>query len=317
MSAVFETYRIFISRGGIPPGPPLPLDEAKRSVAEGQLQHDQLAWCRGLGDWKPLHEVITYVEKKTSVHLQAQGNEPVAAVLKSPPPRAELSPVKLAPPPVVRNQKPEPPPVQRPAADENPPEKAISSKMAAVISAGRAFAKTEVVPPGEQDVSLWTFAKQCTREFRFSLEKQFAQDGVVIHEDLQFNFSQEVLIVHLWLISKVLGANRKPVEAMNRKYIHRQSEIAQTYEHHWEQVEYMRAAKETFLQRFQDYHKFWNDHMPRAQTIVASHLLKNIFGPFTACTKPAENLLVSFINSYLTKMPRAVAAFYEDVEKTK
>ena len=158
---------------------------------------------------------------------------------------------------------------------------------------------------------------KCTREFRASLDEQFAQNNIVIHEDLQFNFSQESLIIHLWLISKVIGADRKPVEAMNRKYIHRQSEIAQTYEHHWEQVEYMRAAKETFLERFRGYHRLWNDHMPRAQTMAAAHLLKSIFDPFTACTKPAENLLVSFINSYLTKMPRAIAAFYKEMGKKK
>ncbi len=124
-----------------------------------------------------------------------------------------------------------------------------------------------------------------------------------------------MLILHLWLIAKVIGTNEKPVEAMNRKYIHRQSEIAQTYEHHWEQVEYMRAAKEIFLQRLREYQRLWNEHMPRAQTMVAGHLLKNILGPSTACTKPAENLLISFINSYLTKMPRAIAAYYEETEK--
>lgn len=323
MSAIHQWYGIFISRGGVPPGPPLPLDEAKRSIADGQLRQDQLAWCRGLADWKPLNEVINYVEKKTSARLPIQGvdfpNKTAAAPLK---------PVILAPPPVLRNKKPDAPAaVEKPRFTEisskppaEPPARApdpLSEKMAAVIAAGHAVAKTEVVPADEVGVELWTFAKQCTREFRASLEEQLSQNNVVIHEDLQFNFSQEVLLLHLWLISKVLGADRKPVEAMNRKFIHRQSEIAQTYEHHWEQVEYMRAAKETFIQRFREYHRFWNDHMPRAQTMVAGHLLKSIFGAFTACTKPAENLLVSFINSYLTKMPRAIAAFFEETSAAK
>jgi len=309
MSAVHDILGIFISRGGVPPGDPLPLEEAKRSVKDGQLRLDQLAWCRGLPDWQPLQQVIKYVEKKTSTHLRVQD---VPLTLNRAP--ATQEPVKLQPPPVTRNERPTPPPAQRPAPVK-PKEQEFSSKMAAVVSAASVVAKTEIMPPDQIGLGLWSFAKQCTREFRSSLQEQMAQNGVVIHEDLDFNFSQEVLILHLWLISKVLRPDRKPVEAMNRKYIHRQSEIAQTYEHHWEQVEYMRAAKEVFLKRFLDYNRHWNDHMPRAQTMVASHLLKNIFGQFTACTKPAENLIVSFINSYLTKMPRAITAFFEEVEK--
>lgn len=309
MSAVHDIFGIFISRGGVPPGDPLPLEEAKRSVKDGQLRLDQLAWCRGLPDWQPLQQVIRYVEKKTSTRLPIQN-----AARESKPSIEPQEPVKLQPPPVFKHERPTPPPAQRPASVE-PKQDEFASKMAAVISAGRAVAKTEVMPPDQVGLGLWSFAKQCTREFRASLQEQMSQNGVVVHEDLDFNFSQEVLILHLWLISKVLRPDRKPVEAMNRKYIHRQSEIAQTYEHHWEQVEYMRAAKEVFLKRFQDYNKRWNDHMPRAQTMVASHLLKNIFGQFTACTKPAENLLVSYINSYLTKMPRAISAFFEEAEK--
>jgi hypothetical protein len=300
---------IFISRGGIPPGPPVPLDEAKRGVAAGKLRQDQLAWCRGLSDWKPLHEVIRYVEKKTSALLPVQGAE------KDIPPAPVPLPPLQAP---SLSRKPQTPPAAPPAVDQaHKKPDSLSPKMAAVVSAGNAVARTEVVPSEELGTDLWTFAKQCTREFRASLEDQFNKNNILLHEDIQFNFSQESLIFHLWLVSKVLGADRKPVEAMNRKYIHRQSEIAQTYEHHWEQVEYMRSAKESFLERFRDYHKLWNDHLPRAQTMAAAHLLKSILGPFTACTKPAENILVSFINSYLTKMPRAIAAFYEDMERKK
>jgi len=310
MTSASSALGIFISRGGIPPGPALPLDEAKRGLAAGQLRQDQLAWCRGMSDWKPLHEVIRYVEKKTSAMLPVQNAE-----REVPPAPVPLPALKSTTPPA---RIPHSPPVPPPAVDQSRQKPdTLSPKMAAIVSAANAVAKTEVVASEELGSDLWSFAKQCTREFRAALEEQLNQNNVVLHEDIQFNFSQESLIVHLWLISKVLGADRKPVEAMNRKYIHRQSEIAQTYEHHWEQVEYMRSSKETFLERFRDYHKLWNDHLPRAQTMAAQHLLKSILGPFTACTKPAENILVTFINSYLTKMPRAIAAYFEEMEKKK
>jgi hypothetical protein len=170
------------------------------------------------------------------------------------------------------------------------------------------------VTADEMGAQLWTFAKQLTRDFRVVLEERFKETAITLREELDFNFSQEILVFHLWLISKIFDDQPKAVEAMNRKYVHRQSEIAQSYEHHWQQVEYIRSVKETFALRMQTYQDAWNFHSPKAQTIAAACLLKNILGPNTSHTKAVENFLVTTINSYMSRLPRSVAAFTEQFE---
>jgi hypothetical protein len=334
MSAVFsQLFSIFLSRGGMPPGPPISLTDAKRSVTQGVLRRDQLAWCRGMQDWKPLEEVIDYVEKKTASLLPAIGAQTTTAPEQSVE-RAELPGIGRAgvwrkPSNAVQSDKPEVR-LEKPAflsgasepAKSEPDETAVgpasSLSLRSLIAATRSWparrTKPGQVTAEEMGAHLWSFAKQLTREFRASVEERFKETGIPINEVVDFNLSQEILVFHIWLTAKIIDQHPAAIEALNLRYVRRQSEIAESYEHHAQRVEYIRAVKEGFAVRMQTYQNAWNFRASRAQTIAAACLLKNILGPGTFCTKPVENLLVTHINSYLYRLPRTIAAYAEQYE---
>ena len=68
---------IFVRRPGEISNRYYPVDKARSKLAQGVLTPDDMAWCKGLSEWGPLHKVLAVAEGRPTHHLTPQPVVPI------------------------------------------------------------------------------------------------------------------------------------------------------------------------------------------------------------------------------------------------
>lgn len=172
------------------------------------------------------------------------------------------------------------------------------------------FGKKKVTSQ-EMAEGLWMFCRKFSNGTYQQIVPMLEEAGHTLTQDEQFEFSRQLIIVNLWVISKALPSDRTALDHLHQHYVMGHANFSQDPQ---EKQELVRMAKEEILSLYKEYHELWNSEDPTNQMLLASKMLQNMVGE-EKLGKDALNAMILFpIQIHVLGTMKAVLDFRKGFE---
>lgn len=123
--------------------------------------------------------------------------------------------------------------------------------------------------------------------------------------------AREIWIINLWIISKVLGPDKKVLDELQKSYLLAYEKMASTEQG---KANFPREAEKELRERYEKYYNAWDDNSGGNQSVLAITMLEYMLNKGQPDKRFANVLLISEINSHMLGMMKAVLDFRKDFE---
>jgi len=266
---------IYISRGGQPPESAFSYEETRQLLSTGEVSAEDLAWCEGLPEWYPVAAVVEYLEKNAA------------------------APVPLFHSLLTEIGGPE-------TADGAPAHSGTGARLdrsarkkSSSLWGKLGFKTKSKVTAFELGHVLWDSCKDWSREFFRALHLRIEQMGYSFNDESEFILLEEILVMHVWMISRQLSSEAAAIEVLKRNFLQAHLRVAGTFGSEEEKEAYVSSVEVSMNKRFGLYENLWDKKTPQIQSVLVSHMLKQMFKGSDPHPAPRDPQLLGMAHEYL------------------
>jgi len=137
--------------------------------------------------------------------------------------------------------------------------------------------------------------------------------GIKLDEAQSVTLAREIWMVNLWIIAKVLSADKKVLDELHKIYLFSHSQMADTT---YGKDAFPKEAEKALHERYQKYYDAWDDASGGNQSVLALTMIEYMLNKGQPDGHFVNILLTNEINSHVLGMMGAVADFRKEFEVT-
>lgn len=163
--------------------------------------------------------------------------------------------------------------------------------------------------------ALFVFVKRFSKALYINLKPEIEKIGIKFDNDREITFSQETIIINLWIISKVLSPDKKVLDELHKIYLSIYTNLARNEK---EKKLFARQAEKELYERYKEYYDAWNDKSRGNQTVLALTMLEHMINKGNLdkkLVKKLVNIMLTYrINMHILTVMRTILDFRKDFE---
>ena len=149
-----------------------------------------------------------------------------------------------------------------------------------------------------------------SKGFYAQFKPQIEEAGFSLSKEQKMEFSREILMADLWIISKVLSPDKKAIDKLHEIFVLGHRNILGSEE---EKREMVRSAPDDLNRRYKIYDDAWRDGAGD-QTLLAIAMLEQMLNRGQPDHRLINILLTFSLNTHVLVMMQSVSEFRKDFE---
>lgn len=172
---------------------------------------------------------------------------------------------------------------------------------------------TKKVTAEEMAKGLSMFCKKFSKHLYedFGVKAQGILD-IKLDEAQSVTLAREIWMANLWIIAKVLSADKKVLDELHKIYLFSHSQMADTM---YGKDAFPKEAEKALHERYQKYYDAWDDDGGK-QSVLALTMIEYMLNKGQPDKRFVNILLTNEISSHVLGMMEAVADFRKEFEVT-
>lgn len=135
--------------------------------------------------------------------------------------------------------------------------------------------------------------------------------GIEFDEAQLVTLAREIWMINLWIIAKVLSADKKVLDELHKIYLFSHSQMANTV---YGKDAFPKEAEKALHERYQKYYDAWDDTSGGNQSILAMTMIEYMLNKGQPDKRFINALLAHEITSHTFGMMEAVVDFRKEFE---
>ncbi len=172
------------------------------------------------------------------------------------------------------------------------------------------FGKKHTTTSEEFGQGLWMLCMKYSKGFYAQFRSQIEEVGFSLSKEQKIEFSREILMANLWIISKTLSSDKKAIDKLHEIFILGHRNIPGSEE---EKREMVRSSPDDLNRRYMIYDDAWRDGAGD-QTLLAIAMLEQMLNRGQPDQRLINALLAFSLNTHVLVMMQSVSEFREDFE---
>ena len=162
----------------------------------------------------------------------------------------------------------------------------------------------------ELALGFWEFCRKLSKALYQELyESEKKKLGVELNNKQEIMLANEMVIINLWIISKVLSKEQKALDELHRIYIFGYSNLGQTNKGKKMLAE---TAERELKERYKCYNDTWSDNPKGGQFILALEMLEHMFDK----RKSSLNVMLSYkLQTHIITAIKSLTDFLNGLER--
>ena len=160
---------------------------------------------------------------------------------------------------------------------------------------------------------LWMFCKKFSKGFYDNFKPIAEEHGFVFDDSNIIDFTRELIIVNLWIISKTLRNDNKALDALHKIYINGHANFAVTED---KKTAFRREAQKELHERYKKYYDAWDDKAGGIQSGLAITMLEYILNEGKPDSRLINAELSFLLITNVLSIMKAVLSFRKGYEVT-
>lgn len=173
--------------------------------------------------------------------------------------------------------------------------------------------KKDKLTSNEMALVVLDMIKNMSDSFSKELIPKIEKAGIKFDNEREATFIKEIIIIHFWIVSKVLSPDKKVLNELHKIHLYNRSLFSQA-ETDIEVKKFVRQEEEKLNKRYKEYYKHFDT---KAEFVLALAMLENMINPKGPEKKKlTDTRLMFYISYHVFEMMKVILNLRKTIEIT-